>query len=141
MNNDYIKEAENKTITGSPNKKIITYDQLVSHIDEFLSSIEDFEYRQTYIAGKSKYSPDKLTYHSFINGVNSMILDYIRSNIQDTTTSEMAIINQYFTSCSDLSKIVNNTHIKVADNRLLLYITGYMINLLKHFNRNENTAG
>lgn len=141
MNDEHIKEVENKAIAASSNKKIVTYDQLVSHIDNFLSNIEDFEHRQNYIAGKSKYSPDKLTYHSVINGVNSMILDYIRSNNQDITSSEMAIINQYFTSCSDLSKIINNTHIKVADNRLLLYITGYMINLLKHFNRNENTAG
>ena len=117
----------------------ITYDDLVSSITEYIETSDmDLIEKQFLDKGAAKGMPVKLTPHRFISGINGIILDYIRSTNRGSTLQQNTIITEYFNGINNMSKILDNVDIKVADTHFLCYIIGYIFKMLKHFKDNNN---
>jgi len=123
----------------------VTYDQVRETLTKYIGSIDyDLLEGQLFANGHAKEPPTKLKLTQLIQCLNMLMYDFIKSNNQSQQTGQNNIINGYFEGVNRLAKILDNTDIKVAETKMLCYIMGYLLKLIKHFKESEeqnNTTG
>lgn len=122
----------------------VTYDEVRDTISKYVGSLDyDLLEKQLFDNGSAKQPPAKLKVTQIIQCLNMLMYDFIKTTNQSKETSQNNIINGYFEGVNRLAKILDVTDIKVAETKMLCYIMGYLLKLIKHFNesaKQDNTT-
>ena len=133
-----IEERSSSSIPPVRDSDNVSYDEVRDIISKYVGSIDyDLLESQLFANGHAKQSPAKLKITQLIQCLNMLMYDFIKSNNQSQETSQNNIINGYFEGVNRLAKILDNTDIKVAETKMLCYIMGYLLKLIKHFKESE----
>jgi hypothetical protein len=118
----------------------VTSSDVVDIISQYLNNTLELEYeeRLNIDRGSVKDISSTLSLHRLVRSLNILILDYVNTVTPDKTTQQSIILTEYFQGVNSLSKILDNIDIKVADNRIICYILGYMIKTLTKFKNTDN---
>lgn len=116
----------------------VTYDEARDILTKYVGSLDyDLLESQLFGNGHAKQPPNKLKLTQLIQCLNMLMYDFIKTNNQSQDTSQNNIINGYFEGVNRLAKILDVTDIKVAETKMLCYIMGYLLKLIKHFKESE----
>lgn len=116
----------------------VTYDEVRDVLTNYIGSLDyDLLESQLFGNGQAKQPPTKLKVTQLIQCLNMLIYDFIKSTNQSKETSQNNVINGYFEGVNRLAKILDVTDIKVAETKMLCYIMGYLLKLIKHFKESE----
>lgn len=129
------KEVSATDIPPASASPSVTCDDVIDVISQYLNNTLDLEYeeRLNIDRGSVKDITSTLSLHRLIRSLNTLILDYVNTATPGKTIHQSVILTEYFQGVNNLSKILDNIDIKVADNRIICYILGYMIKTLTKF--------
>jgi hypothetical protein len=139
-NNIDAKEVPPTNIPPVSSSPSVTSSDVVDIISQYLNNTLELEYeeRLNIDRGSVKDISSTLSLHRLVRSLNILILDYVNTVTPDKTTQQSIILTEYFQGVNSLSKILDNIDIKVADNRIICYILGYMIKTLTKFKNTDN---
>ena len=125
------KQVPATSVTATPKSSPIVCQDVIDMIDSYLSKDDITYHAKTYFKkGVMKAAPGKMKVHTVIQSLNNIMQDFIfeENDMKITTCSS---VRNYFEGVSKICQVLDNSEIKVADDRLLCYIIGYMLKLLK----------
>lgn len=132
------KEIPASSIPPGEDDSVVTYQQVQDILTKYIGNLPtDILETQMINHGKAKQPPTKLSVTQLIQCINMLMLDFIKTNNQNTDMKQNNIINSYFDGVNKLTTVLSNTDIKVAETKLLCYIVGYLLKLINHFKHSE----
>jgi hypothetical protein len=133
-----LEERPASTIPPGHDPVRVTYDQVCDILTKYIGSLDyDLLESQLFGNGHAKQPPTSLKTTQLIQCLNMLMFDFIKSNNQSQEMSHNNIISGYFEGVNRLAKILDVTDIKVAETKMLCYIMGYLLKLIKHFKDSE----
>lgn len=131
-------EIPASSISPAKDDEAITHDDVVNLISKYIEQIDyDLIDQQMYDQGYAKQPPAKINVTQLLQSINMLMCDFIKTHNEVQDTSVNNILNGYFQGVNQLTKVLDVNNIKVAETKMLLYIIGYLLKLVKQSKQND----
>lgn len=131
-------EVPATSIPPGKDDAVVTYDEVVDLLSRYIEQIDyDLIEQQMYNQGYAKQPPAKINITQLLQSMNMLMCDFIKTHNEVQDTSVNNILNGYFQGVNQLTKVLDINNIKVAETKMLLYIIGYLLKLVKQSKQNN----